>query len=42
MRNLDGIDGFKICGTVINNPRYADDTIIYGCGGSRGMRITAY
>ncbi len=28
MRNIDGMDGFKIGGTVINNLRYADDTVI--------------
>ena len=28
MRELDDMDGFRICGTVVNNLRYADDTVI--------------
>ena len=28
MRELDGMDGFRIGGTVVNNIRYADDTVI--------------
>ena len=28
MRELDDMDGFKIGGTVVNNFRYADDTVI--------------
>ena len=28
MRELDDMDGFRIGGTVINNLRYADDTVI--------------
>ena len=28
MRELDNMDGFRICGTVVNNLRYADDTMI--------------
>ena len=28
MRELDDMDGFRICGTVVNNRRYADDTVI--------------
>ena len=28
MRNIDGIKGFRVGGTVINNLRYADDTVI--------------
>ena len=28
MRELDGMDGFRIGGTVVNNLRYADDTVI--------------
>ena len=28
MRELDDMDGFRIGGTVVNNLRYADDTVI--------------
>ena len=28
MRGHDDMDGFKIGGTVVNNLRYADDTVI--------------
>ncbi len=28
MRNIDGMDGFRVGGTVVNNLRYADDTVI--------------
>ena len=28
MMELDGMDGFRIGGTVVNNLRYADDTVI--------------
>ena len=28
MRELDDMDGFRIGGTVVNNFRYADDTVI--------------
>ena len=28
MRELDGIDCIRICGIVVNNLRYADDTVI--------------
>ena len=28
MRELDDMDGFRICGTVVNNLRYADDTVL--------------
>ena len=28
MRELDNMDGFRIGGTVVNNLRYADDTVI--------------
>ena len=28
MRELDDMDGFRIVGTVVNNLRYADDTVI--------------
>ena len=28
MRELDDIDGFRIDGTVVNNLRYTDDTVI--------------
>ena len=30
MRELDDMDGFRIGGTVVNNLRYADDTVIIG------------
>ena len=28
MRNIEGNEGFRVGGTVINNLRYADDTVI--------------
>ena len=28
MRELGDMEGFRICGTVVNNLRYADDTVI--------------
>ena len=28
MRNIEGKEGFRVVGTVINNLRYADDTVI--------------
>ena len=28
MRELDDMDGFRIGGAVVNNLRYADDTVI--------------
>ena len=28
MRNIEGKGGFRVGGTVINNLRYADDTVI--------------
>ena len=28
MRNIEGKEGFRVGGTVINNLRYADDTVI--------------
>ena len=28
MRELGDIEGFRMCGTVVNNLKYADDTVI--------------
>ena len=39
MRELLDMDGFKICGTVVNNLRYADDTVIIAVSEEQLLRL---
>ena len=40
MRELDDMDGFRICGTIVNNLRYADDSVIGDHSRIRGITAT--
>ena len=39
MRELDDMDGFRIGGTVVNNLRYADETVIIADSGEQLQRL---